>query len=291
MNLALGTVQFGLNYGISNTKGQVDKSTAEQILLLAKQNNINTLDTAADYGESETVIGELSYKNNSTFNIVTKISSSACNRYENITTTFEDEIKSSLSKLNTRSVYAVLLHNTQSLLSDNGSLVYNALVGLKNNKFCQKIGVSVYSPEELNYVLDHFDIDLVQLPLNILDQRFSHPKIIEKLQKNNIEVHARSLFLQGLLLMPSNKMPDYFAVYQKHFLALNTFIEQHKINNLAACLSFAKSMTFVDKFVIGVNSFEELSEIITTYKQVVALDFCKFSNNDKKLIIPANWPT
>ncbi len=294
MKLALGTVQFGLDYGISNNNGKVDKHAAFDIINLAKKNNIKTLDTATAYGDSERLIGDIGQHFRNDFNIITKITSSQhSNDIDNPVelNDLQTQLNSSLKRLQINSIYAVMLHDANELSSDNAKKTFQQLLQLKENGLCQKIGVSVYTTKQLNNILDNFKIDIVQIPLNIFDQQFNQTELIKKIKENKIEVHARSLFLQGLLLMNISEIPPFFEPYKKYFQQLSSFCQDNKLTKLEACLSFAKSISFVDKFVVGVNSLNELSQIVNAYHKVRPLDFSTFSSSCTTLTNPSQWPT
>jgi len=290
MKLALGTVQLGLNYGVSNVNGQVSDNCAEDILTFAYANDINTLDTAVMYGNSETKIGDICKNTQLPFNIITKLTVPESLSSTDITHHMRSQITSSLARLKSDNVYGIMLHNCDCLTAKNSKAIIQQLINFKRENLCEKIGVSVYSPEQLETVIENFDIDIVQIPINIIDQRFSDSALIAKLKDKNIEIHARSLFLQGLLLMDGQDIPSYFSPYKMSFEQLNTFCTEQALNKLEACLSFAKSMTFVDKFVVGVSSHTELSQIIAAYHKVTALGFSQFASSNEALINPSNWP-
>ncbi|MCP4321374.1 MAG: hypothetical protein GY787_05915 [Alteromonadales bacterium] len=284
MKLALGTVQFGLDYGISNETGKISQQEINKILDYSQRNNINTLDTASGYGNSESAIGNANQLSTSPFEIITKI---AVNEY--CPTYYEQQLTLSLKRLQRSSVYAVMLHNANDLLSSNAKQKYNELISLKHKGLCKKIGVSVYQPEQLLTIINDFDIDIVQVPLNIFDQRFSCQKIKSALQEKTIEVHARSLFLQGLLFMNKLDRPKFFAPYSSAFEEFSENILRLKLSPLEACLSFAKGQSFVDEFVIGVSSLTELQQIIATFNEVSLCDFSQLSRSEQGLINPSLW--
>lgn len=284
--LALGTVQFGLDYGISNSHGQVIANEVKQILTIANEHNIDTLDTAVAYGESEKVLG-----NNivdKTFNIITKISVQGCS-YQQICR----KLNISLKYLKQKKLHAILLHNAAELLSKDAIANYKNLLKLKN-RFCNKIGVSVYTPKELMQIIEQFDIDIVQIPLNVFDQRFLDQALVNKLKAKKIEIHARSVFLQGLLLMNFSQLPYFFTQELDIFKLFMRFNQQHQFTQLMSCLTFAKANSFVDKFVIGCCSAEQLLEIINTFKNAPTIDikeFQLFSSKNATLITPSLWPS
>jgi aryl-alcohol dehydrogenase-like predicted oxidoreductase len=288
MKLALGTVQFGLDYGISNDAGRVSTQEVERILSTAQQHHITLLDSAAAYGSSEKVIGESSLC--TAFNIVTKIPAlkgSKSSLIENIT--------QSLVNLQCDSVDALLLHDVNDLISsENKNQTYQQLNQLKAKKLTRKIGVSLYQPDELIKTTEQFSIDVVQLPINCLDQRFSQQHIIDNLNSNNIEVHARSVFLQGLLLMEQNNIPSYFHPYQLRLQNLTDAATKLNCDKLTLALAYVLSQSFIDKILVGCCSEQQLIEILTAYEQAQLLyledNFFKaLGSNDQKLINPSLW--
>jgi aryl-alcohol dehydrogenase-like predicted oxidoreductase len=216
MKLALGTAQFGLDYGVSNKNGKISQQEINNILDFSQRNNLNTLDTASGYGDSEKAIGSAKKVLTSPLEIITKISTK-----EYFPTSYEQQLTLSLASLQSSSVYAVMLHNADDLLSNNAEQKYRNLKLLKNKGLCKKIGVSVYHPEQLITIINNFAIDIIQIPLNIFDQRFSDPKIRLLVEEQQIEIHARSLFLQGLLLMEKKQRPNSFDPYSSAFEALS----------------------------------------------------------------------
>ena len=208
--IALGTVQFGIDYGINSTEGQVQPNQVERILRYARSKGINLLDTAPAYGSSEKVLGQIGTEN---FKVVTKtrhfdsleINDSDVNLLNN-------DFYNSLKNLRQDSVYGVLVHNADDLLKSGSEKIFKQLQKLKHAKKIVKIGVSVYDHSQLQTILDNFDVDLVQLPFNILDRRMVDSGMLAKLQEKDIEVHARSIFLQGLLLMSEQNRPRSLIV-------------------------------------------------------------------------------
>jgi aryl-alcohol dehydrogenase-like predicted oxidoreductase len=290
MKIALGTAQLGFDYGISNTNGQTKSEEANQILSIAQGYKIDFIDTASAYGESEKIIGEYSKKNTFNYHIVTKISLQSC-----LDLSVKDALSLSLKRLNTKSVYSVMIHDSDKLLTcsrNDITSIKQQFEQLKKLGLCKKIGISVYTPEQLEQILTLIDIDIVQIPLNIFDQRFISNNVLSVLHQRNIEIHARSIFLQGLLLMEHQKHPHYFNQYQAKFKQFNHFCQQHALSKIEACLSFAKAQEQIDKFVIGVSSAEELIQIVELYKALPTSSASKFSalsSSKLPLINPALW--
>lgn len=176
LKLALGTVQFGLDYGISNLQGKIPLAEVDDILSAAKRYGINTLDTAAAYGESEQVLGRLNASKD--FSLVTKIPS-----LSKINITIPEVVKESLTRLKSKKLNALMFHDADDLLAVNGADLYQQAILLKQQGLVDKLGVSVYHPKQLLNVMDKCDIDIVQFPVNCLDQRFIHANITNQLTK------------------------------------------------------------------------------------------------------------
>jgi len=261
MKLALGTAQFGLDYGISNNGGQVALDAVSKILDFASKNNITVLDTAQAYGNSEQVLGKFDL---SRFKIVTKMSS-------------ESELETSLEKLGVKSVYALLFHKE----IDVNDETWAKFEKYKKQGKVQKIGVSVYSPEVFKAIMSKYPIDIVQLPLNILDQRFL--PLLPELKKRNIEIHTRSTFLQGLLLMDTNNVSKFFD-------SIKPLLAQIPEPKLDSALGFVKNINEIDSIVVGATSLKEISEIVSNYNaKMLQKDFSRFSIVDEQIILPQNW--
>lgn len=279
MKLALGTVQFGLDYGISNKSGKVSPQAIKEILEYAREQGIDTLDTASLYGISEEVLGQFDLED---FNVITKTAKidKTLDRQENFEN-FKEKFYASQKKLGYIMLHGLMFHEANDLLSPQGEALWDLIYDFKQKEYVRKIGVSVYSPQQLEQIINSFDIDIVQLPLNILDQRFL--SMLPKLKKKGIEIQTRSTFLQGLLLMDVNNINEYFY-------PIKSILEELPDEKLAIALSFVKGVKEVDKIVVGVTSKNELQEICSQYnKNVEKIDFSQFKINDEKFINPSKW--
>lgn len=285
MKLALGTVQFGLDYGVSNLKGQVPLSEIEEILTYAKNNDILTLDTASAYGSSEINLGRAN-RDLQSFEIITKtLPGVGVDRVESA-------FLASLKHLGVNSVYGLLVHHGSDLLSHKGDELWLALKSLQAKSLIKKIGVSVYKAEEIEAILKKYDIEIIQLPINPFDQRLIETNFLEKLKDKNIEIHARSLFLQGVLLMELERLPSYFKPYQDLFRKFHAILNQYKLSPLEGILSFAHSIYQIDRAVLGVTCLEELKQIKLAYEKAKAfkfIDFKALSMIDERFINPSLW--
>ena len=286
MKLTLGTAQFGLDYGVANAIGQVDKDETIKILTFAKQEGIDTLDTAIEYGDSEKRLGQAGI---GSWNIITKLPEARV-EHSDINYWVNSQINNSLLRLNVLSVYGILLHRPLQLLEKNGPQLWNSLKGLKERSVVKKIGFSVYGPDELEKLWNaRFIPDIVQAPYNIFDQRLKDSGWLSKLNDNKIEVHTRSVFLQGLLLMPSDKRPKYFSKWNNLFNEWDLWLKTNNISGLEAALNFALSEYLIDKIIVGVDNKTQLSEVISASKKC-ALGVPKILNTtDETLINPSLW--
>ena len=286
MKLTLGTAQFGLDYGVANAIGKVNKEETLQILTFAKQVGINTLDTAIGYGDSEKRLGQAGIDS---WNIITKLPEVNV-EHSDINFWVNSQINNSLLRLNVLSVYGILLHRPLQLLEKNGSQLWNSLEGLKERSITEKIGFSVYSPDELDKLWKAgFIPDIVQAPYNVFDQRLKDSGWLSKLNDNKVEVHTRSVFLQGLLLMPSDKRPKYFSKWNNLFNEWDLWIKNNKISGLEAALNFVLSEYLIDKIIVGVDNKTQLSEVISASKKYTLCVPKILNTTDEKLINPSLW--
>lgn len=288
--LVIGGAQIGLNYGVSNTKGKLNSSEINRISLLAKKNNISYIDTASSYGNSEEVIGKYL---NSEWNIITKLSHiSLKNNQDLIFKNIKNSFFNSLKNLNRNNIYGLLLHNTDQLKGDNGQEIWESLLELKKEGFVYKIGYSIYDPEELDDIYMNYEPDIIQAPFNIFDQRLRDSGWLEKLNKKEVEVHIRSIFLQGLLLMKPEDRPKSFLKWGKAWDEWDSWLAKNEISALEACINFVFTHKNIDKVVIGINSSSEFSEIIDIILSIKKdMDKILFPSGftDKNLINPTNW--
>lgn len=279
--LMLGTVQFGLDYGISNRNGQTSPKEVSNILNYSIENGVNFLDTARGYGESEKVLGNHS-EQLSKFNIVTKIPK--MNGEENF---IEKSFNRSLKDLNRNDIYGIMLHDPTDVNKES----FNELKRLKDIGKVKKVGASVYNSEQIDRVIEIGNVDLIQVPLNILDQRLVQSGHLKKLKDCGFEVHARSLFLQGLLFMEPNSIDSYFSSVASHLKMLRDESVKNDLTLLSLLIGFGKSLVEVDKLVIGVNNCKQLKEIRNCYDDNnTDINFTKFAfDSESNILDPSKW--
>ena len=285
MKLALGTVQFGLPYGIANPGGQISREDARQILALARESCIDTLDTAIAYGDSEACLGTLGTKG---FKVITKLPALP-KGVTGIAAWVGDQMQASLRRLKLDSVYGLLLHRSENLLGAAGRSMVQALERLKAEGIVQKIGVSIYAPQELDAATQACAIDLVQAPLNLVDRRLVTSGWLPRLHDQGVEVHTRSAFLQGLLLMPRETIPEKFSSWFHLFDHWHAWLQEHPVTAAEACLAFIASQPLIDRVVVGVDSHAQLQELLRAAGKEPPQQLPDLHCDDEKLINPSNW--
>ena len=286
--LALGTVQFGLSYGISNFEGQTPQTEVNNILNLAYKNSINTLDTSCNYGNAEQAIGNFQ---DHCFNVITKTPA-----FDDTITTLEanriiTQFSHSVQTMKHHNISTILLHHGENLTKPHGDLLYQALMQLKQQKLVDNIGVSIYDPAQLAVITQHFDIDVVQLPLNLFDQTILLDGTLTKLANKGIEIHCRSIFLQGLLLMDIARLPNYFSPIKAHLFNFHQYLKKRCISPLTAAYRFAEQIPEISKIICGVNNKQQLQQLIDIDDTPLNLiELAEFSLADKRYTCPVNWP-
>lgn len=283
--IALGTAQFGMKYGISNFSKELSNYEIKKILKLSEQKNIDLLDTAMGYGFSEEKIG-LNDKNN--FKIITKLPS-LNHEIKDVKEWIKQKVNQSLKNLKRQKIYGLLFHDPSMLLRKDGEQIYQIVSNLKEEGIIEKIGISIYSPNILDNLIPKYKIDIVQAPFNLLDRRLLNSGWMKELDNQNIEIHARSIFLQGLLLIPPKEIPKNFKKWINLFENLERWTNENKLKLIEACLLFVSSFDKFKKIIIGVDNFEQLKEILNTPLESKSLKFPEISCEDQALINPSNW--
>ena len=291
MKLALGTAQFGGNYGISNTSGQVSRIEATTMLGIAKNAGIDTIDTAIMYGGSECCLGAVGIKD---FNIISKLPSIP-SEVNSVGLWIDNQINASLGRLEVSSMYGLLIHNPSQLMDPTiGGDIYKNLRRLKESGLVKKIGVSIYDPNQLEAMISKFKFDIVQAPLNVFDSRLADSGWLKKLSDMGIEIHVRSVFLQGLLLLPKEKLPTKFIPWNEMFESWHKSLNNQGLTTIEAALAYAMSFSEVRKIIVGAIDSQQLDEIIqASYKnkKFICPSDLKYSLRNEALINPSLWET
>jgi aryl-alcohol dehydrogenase-like predicted oxidoreductase len=282
--IALGTAQFGMDYGINNSRGKVPKEEVFEILNKALQSGVHTLDTSYSYGESEAVIGDFIGKYRKNFKVVSKLPKCDARDVESI-------VDASLKKLNVGMFYGYLIHNFQHYL-DNPEIL-NALEKLKSEGKIRQVGFSLYFPHELDYVLENkIQVDMILVPYSIFDQRFE--KYFARLKKRDVEIHIRSVFLQGLVFKKPDDLNGRFAQIKEKIASLNSMAMKLNIPIVGLCFNFAVLNRYVDKVIVGVDGIEDFKEVVHLSRHLPEVarvydELLCFKEDDEKIILPFNW--
>jgi aryl-alcohol dehydrogenase-like predicted oxidoreductase len=290
MKLGLGTVQFGLDYGIANPGGQTPPGEAQAILDYAAARGIRVIDTASLYGQSEEVLGSVLPAGHP-FRVVTKtIRFAKPNIGPADIAACEQAFSASLAKLRQPSLYGLLLHHADDLLVPGGERLFARLAEWRRQGLVQKIGVSVYTGDQIDRILAAYPIELIQLPLSILDQRLIAGGHLRRLKDKGVEIHVRSVFLQGLLLMPPDDLPPRFGTIRGHLDSYRAFLRERGLTPVQAALGFVLSLPEVGTAVCGVNTLGQLAELAAAVRE--DLDpgqFAPFALSDETILNPALW--
>ena len=287
--IGLGTVQFGLNYGISNQTGCVAEEEVRNILHTAWDSGVRLLDTASAYGNSEEVLGK-AIDSECRFQIVTKVPKMASELMPDGVETFICQtFEQSLRKLRKQTVYSLMFHDANDLLSDWGNDAYTTVKTLKERGKIEKIGVSAYTQHQLEAVVERFDIDLVQVPVSVFDQRLVRSGYLAELHHRDIEIHARSVFLQGLLLMNPEEVPPYFEPIRPKLREFHAEAKRLGVSPLKLALTYIDGVCIISRVIVGVTLVSELREVLDALHEPALADFDRFAVNDEAMINPALW--
>jgi aryl-alcohol dehydrogenase-like predicted oxidoreductase len=284
MRLSIGTAQFGFNYGITNLNGKVKINQISKIIKFCNQNKINSLDTAIGYGNSEKILGKFSLKN---FLITTKLPEIPKSEKKNPDKWIRNQVINSCKRLKVKKIFCLLLHKPDQLRGDLGSKIMESVKKLKKNGYLKKFGVSVYSVKELSKIIFNFKIDLVNIPLSIVNRDFLTKNYLKLLKKRKIEIHVRSIFLQGILLNYKNLKVETLN-NSNFFVKWDKWLKKNKISALQACLAFVKEIKEIDKIIIGIDNSEQLREIFITYKLIKKIYVPDFAVS-RDLKDPSKW--
>lgn len=286
MKIALGTVQFGLDYGVANSTGKVAPEHASLILDAARRSCVDTVDTAIGYGDSEGVLGRIGV---SGWRVVSKLPAVPTD-VTDVGRWVTSQVAGSLSRLRVRQLHGLLLHAPKQLLEPTGTELMKALVEVKRQGLVAKIGVSIYEPADLDRLLRIGRFDIVQAPLSILDRRLVESGWARRLKESGVELHTRSAFLQGLLLMRPGDRPARFARWQTVWDAWDRWLAESNESALSACLKYVLAVEDVDRVVVGVDDLTHLRQILQVLG--VPLDTLPVwppQAADSLLINPSHW--
>lgn len=285
--LGLGTVQWGLPYGVANQHGITTPETVTALLSEARKHGIEVLDTASLYGKSEAVLGANPLEG---FKVITKsprftathISDAEVNQ-------LGETFQQSLDLLSCKKIYGFLIHHAENLLVPGGDRLLAVMMQLKEKGVVEKIGVSVYDSMQVDAVLKKFKPDLIQLPLSVLDQRMLTIGHLERLKNEGVEIHARSVFLQGLLLMPLSNLPTYFEPIRPLLTRWHAATQAQGLTANQAALAFVKNLPYVDTVLVGLDNMAQLRMCVDDFSNNINFDATGLACNDPVFVNPSLW--
>lgn len=288
--LGLGTVQFGLDYGIANPDGRVPIDEVTRILKLAATSGISLLDTAHLYGRSEEVLGRLLPPDHP-FWIVTKTIKTPSERIQRADIKrVVDSFRQSLERLRQPSVHGLLVHDADDLLKPGGENLAEMLLTLRALGLISAVGVSVYRAEQIDAVMKILVPDIIQLPINVFDQRLLSAGYLTQLHDAGVEIHARSVFLQGLLLMPPDELNGYFEPIRGHLRQYRASLHESGLTPLQAALQFVLRRPEIARIIVGVCNRQHLEQIIAAASESSgSFEFARWRIDEPRFIYPSLW--
>ncbi len=290
LRIGLGSVQWGLDYGIANSQGRPSATVVAAMLVRARAAGVALIDTAAAYGAAEEVIGGLGEA--ADFALVTKTlpwnpAAATVGRIEDVLTGFRE----SLARLCRERVHGLLVHHADELLAGHGTALWQSLAALRAAGRVGRLGVSVYDPVQLARLLDGYDIDLVQLPLNLYDQRFVRSGLLAVLKARGIEVHVRSALLQGALILDPAALPSHLSSVRELQARWHAAAAARGVSPLAAAIGFCLDQPEVDHVILGCEPSAQLEGLLAagdSGRGIPELATCAVA--DEVVIDPRRWP-
>lgn len=293
--LCLGTVQLGTKYGINNEiNRQPTEDESFQVLGAAVKAGIKYFDTASVYGNAEALLGNYGLADDGV-KIISKLRPEIWVKKINandIKNSVIAEVQQSLIRLKAKSIYAYMLHRASDMHIEG---IVEGLVAAKDFGLVKKIGVSIYEPEEALEVVNDARLDIIQIPYNVLDKRLDKTDFFVKAKARGLEVHARSAFLQGLLLMKPENIPSNLTVAVPLVKMFQEIAAYYGFTPLEAAMLYSCKHNGITKVVFGVDTVEQLVANIKIAEKLDGFTECynelynSFTNVERKIIVPSLW--
>jgi aryl-alcohol dehydrogenase-like predicted oxidoreductase len=286
--IILGTVQFGLEYGINNGSGKPSQETVNSILDLSFENGITILDTAEAYGNAQEVIGNYHHASANKFKVITKFSAKRNDLPQDI----ESRVKQNIQLLKVSSLHSYMFHSYTDF-ELHFPRFKNQLVSLKKEGLVQKIGVSIYTNREFESLLERDDIDLIQLPFNLLDNQFQRGSLIQKAKDKGVEIHTRSVFLQGLFFKELQHLAESFSALKPYLNELKSISKEYSVSMNQMALNYAINQPNIDSVLIGVDLPEQLLNNLEAIKNKLPVEVIRridvIKVKEIEMLNPSNW--
>ncbi len=299
--ITLGTAQLGMNYGIANITGKPDFYSAIEILKFAWKNGINSFDTAPAYGNSEKIIGSfissISKEEIKKPVIVSKLP--AINIEKNLTfdkiySFINKNITLSLKNLKINRIPIYLLHLPSDLYIEDG-IIIDCLNQVKNEGLIERFGLSVYNPEDVENSLRFKEIDAIQVPINLFDNRLIKMGLLKKLKQNGYMIFARSIYLQGLFFIPPENLPNRLEIAKKYLLKLRKLLKDIEFNIEKLAFLYVRDLPEITSLVIGSENIDQIAENIKLLKEKPLSDDIyqkineEFNDIPERITNPSLW--
>lgn len=293
MRLGLGTAQFGMDYGMANRRGLVPQAEVVEILQEASRTGVGLLDTAPAYGLSEEALGR-ALPAGAGLAVVTKTPEFRCAAITaEHARQLHQSFTTSLQRLGRPSIYGLLIHHADDLLGPGGELLMTAMTSLKARGLVQKVGVSVYTGEQIDRTLAAFPIDLIQVPINVFDQRLIEGGHLRRLKAAGVEIHARSAFLQGLLVSDPDSLPAHLQPARERLRAFRAEAARLGSTPAAAALRFLAGVKELSAVICGVDQKGHLSQDAAALAKPLTAEesnrFAVLSLRDPQIVDPSRW--
>ncbi|MGB0589272.1 MAG: aldo/keto reductase [Myxococcota bacterium] len=292
--IALGTVQWGMTYGIANHTGQATESDVAAMLDMAQRAGVDTLDTARAYGSAEAVIGRSRWRELG-FRVVTKLSPGVCDREGDVREATEESLRASREALQVERLDVVLLHRPEHRLAAEGA-AWRRLRSARDEGMIGAIGVSATSPETAVEALGDADVAVMQVAASLLDRRLERCGFFEDAAQRDVEVHVRSAFLQGLAFIATESLPAHLSEARACLEAIDVWAEAREVTRATAFLAYALSLP-VARIVMGCERPEQLATNLESVVRARALahEVKELSEGlpalPSHVLNPAEWPT
>lgn len=297
MELCLGTVQFGMDYGISGQK-QPSVEQAVEMLDYAVQNGINTIDTANAYGTAEDVVGAFLRKKTVPRESLWIISKFRPNLLDDVKenayyAVMKENLTNTLERLGVDYLDTYLLHSARYVYND---AIIATLNRFKQEGYTRKVGVSVYEVDEAKKCIERDNVDFMQLPYSVFDQRMKAGGIFDlaKKQGNTTQIHSRSAFIQGLILMEENEVPDFLAKARPIVRKISEMCRKYEISRISLAMNYVKQEESISHLVFGVDNIEQLKENIEIFQEDIDRNVIReisreFSDIEADIVMPSLW--
>lgn len=295
MKLCIGTVQFGVDYGLHG-KPALDLADSVALLNAAVQHGVDAIDTSSLYGDAESVVGAFLRQSSVLRENLSLVSKFGVSPFEGLSAAdcvgqLEREIGASMAKMGVEYLDAYICHVPSAVRDER---IIQAMVSLRASGKARKVGFSVYETDEAVAAIDTHAVDFLQIPLSILDQRMSVEGVLDRAAEAGVELHARSAFVQGLALMAENEVPEHLAAIRPVIARLDILCRDYGVGRRDLAMAFVRGHRQISHLVFGVHDQRQLLENINSFSADVPEEVIReakrlFADVDPRLVMPNKW--